>query len=281
MHPQPALIRQGPAPIDKEWNMFDFTGKIVVITGGETGIGRATVESFARAGGTVVIAGYLDDEGADVVSSLAEEGISVSFIKTDVQEESSVESVTAQVIEKHGHIDVLVNNASIFDGFAGVLETSTLLWEKVINTNLRGTFFFCRAVAKGMVERGTGAIVNVASVGGLIGGADGLAYTASKFGVIGITRQIACDLSAKGVKVNAVCPGMIQTEMRKHSTRILGDAAPVMRGVGVNPEALKRVPVGRKGAPQDIADAIMYAASPFSGYMNGHSLVIDGGWTIQ
>jgi NAD(P)-dependent dehydrogenase (short-subunit alcohol dehydrogenase family) len=261
--------------------MFDFTGKIVVITGGETGIGRATVEAFARAKGTVVIAGYLEDEGADVVSSLAKEGITVEFIKTDVQQESSVESVTAQVLERYGRIDILVNNASVFDGFAGVLETPTSLWEKVINTNLRGTFFFCRAVAKGMVERGEGAIINVSSVGGLIGGADGLAYTTSKFGVIGLTRQMACDLSAKGVKVNAVCPGMIQTEMRKHSTRILGEDAPPMRGVGVTPEALKRVPVGKKGMPQNIADAIMYAASPFSTYMSGHSLVIDGGWTIQ
>lgn len=261
--------------------MFDFRGKIIVITGGETGIGRATVEAFAQAQGTVIIAGYLEDEGQSVVSSLSAEGHKVTFIKTDVQQESVIEKVVAAIISEFGNIDVLVNNASIFDGFAGIDETSTALWDKVINTNLRGTFLMSRAVLKNMMPRGEGTIVNVASVGGIIGGADGLAYTASKFGVIGLTRQMACDLTAKGIKVNAVCPGMIQTEMRKHSSRILGSDAPPMRGVGVSSDAIKRVPAGRKGAPSDIADAIMYAASSYSNYMNGHSLVIDGGWTIQ
>ncbi|TCM74923.1 SDR family NAD(P)-dependent oxidoreductase [Rhizobium sp. BK068] len=262
--------------------MFDFKGKVVVITGGETGIGRATVEAFARAGGQVIIAGYLEDQGEDVVKSLASEGLSVEFIKTDVQQESSVDNVVSSVTAKHGRIDVLVNNASVFDGFAGVLETSNALWEKVINTNLRGTFYFCRAVLKGMVARGEGRIVNVSSVGGIIGGADGLAYTASKFGVIGLTRQMAVELTKTGVGINAVCPGMIQTDMRGNSARILGDTAPDMaRGVGVNPDALKRVPAGRKGVPLDIANAIMFAASPYANYMAGHSLVIDAGWTVQ
>ncbi|MCR4471786.1 MULTISPECIES: SDR family NAD(P)-dependent oxidoreductase [unclassified Burkholderia] len=261
--------------------MFDFKDKIIVVTGGETGIGRATVESFARAGGTVVIAGFLEDEGDDVVSSLAKENLKAEFMKTDVQNEAMIEEVTGKIVAKHGRIDVLVNNASVFDGFAGINETSTALWDKVLNTNLRGTFLMSRAVLKNMMPRGEGAIVNVASVGGVIGGADGLAYTSSKFGVIGLTRQMACDLTAKGIKVNAVCPGMIQTDMRKHSTRILADDAPPMRGVGVNPDAMKRVPAGRKGVPNDISNAILFAASPYSDYMNGHSLVIDGGWTIQ
>ncbi len=261
--------------------MFDFRGKVVVITGGETGIGRATVEGFARAQGTVIIAGYLEDEGQDVVSAVTAQGHEAEFIKTDVQQESIVEAVVAKIVAKHGRIDILVNNASVFDGFTGINETSTALWDKVINTNLKGTFLMSRAVLKDMMPRQEGIIVNVASVGGIIGGADGLAYTSSKFGVIGLTRQMACDLTAKGIKVNAVCPGMIQTEMRKHSTRILGADAPPMRGVGVNPDALKRVPAGRKGTPNDIANAIMYAASPYSNYMNGHSLVIDAGWTIQ
>jgi NAD(P)-dependent dehydrogenase (short-subunit alcohol dehydrogenase family) len=151
----------------------------------------------------------------------------------------------------------------------------------VINTNLRGTFFFCRAVLKHMLDRGEGYVVNVASVGGLIGGADGTSYTASKFGVIGLTRQMACDYSSRGIVINAVCPGMIQTNMRVQSTRILGEDAPPMRGVGVDPDALKRVPQGKKGQPSDIADAIMFAASKHARYMNGHSLVIDGGWTIK
>ena len=262
--------------------MFDFKGKTVVITGGETGIGAATVDAFARAGADVTIAGYLGDKGQEVVKALASEGYTVDFVQTDVTQESSVDNFVSVVMNKHGRIDVLVNNASIFDGFAGVLETSNTLWERVINTNLRGTFYCCRAVLKDMVARGEGRVVNVASVGGIIGGADGLAYTASKFGVIGLTRQMAVELTKTGVGINAVCPGMIQTDMRGNSTRILGDDAPDMaRGVGVNPDALRRVPAGRKGVPMDIANAIMFAASPYAAYMAGHSLVIDAGWTIQ
>lgn len=262
--------------------MFDFKGKVVCITGGETGIGAATVEAFARAGADVTIAGYLEDKGQEVVSALASEGFTVDFIQTDVTQESSINNFVDAVTKKHGRIDVLVNNASIFDGFAGALDTSNTLWDRVIDTNLRGTFYCCRAVLKGMVARGEGRIVNVASVGGILGGADGLAYTASKFGVIGLTRQMAVEFTKAGVWINAVCPGMIQTDMRGNSTRILGDDAPNMaRGVGVNPDALKRVPAGRKGVPLDIANAIMFAASPYAGYMAGHSLVIDAGWTVQ
>lgn len=262
--------------------MFDFQGKVVVVTGGETGIGRATVEAFARAGATLIIAGYLEDEGQAVVDAMAAEAKAVDFIKTDVQNEAVIEAVVAEILKRHQRIDILVNNASVFDGFAGINETSTSLWEKVINTNLKGAFLMSRAVlGQDMMARGQGNIINMASVGGLIGGADGLAYTTSKFGVIGMTRQMACDLSGRGIKVNAVCPGMIQTEMRRHSTRILGDDAPQMRGVGVNPDALKRVPMGRKGVPADIANAVLFLASDYSDYVSGHSLVVDGGWTIQ
>lgn len=262
--------------------MFDFEGKVVVITGGETGIGRATVEAFARAKAKVVIAGFLEDEGADVIAGLKKEGLTADFIKTDVQQEAVIKEVVGKIVAKYGQIDILVNNASIFDGFAGINETSTVLWDKVINTNLKGTYLMSREVlGQDMMARNTGTIVNMASVGGIIGGADGLAYTASKFGVIGLTRQMACDLTGKGIKVNAVCPGMIQTDMRKHSSRILGDDAPPMRGVGVNPDALKRVPMGRKGVPMDIANAVMFVASEYSDYIAGHSLVVDAGWTIQ
>jgi NAD(P)-dependent dehydrogenase (short-subunit alcohol dehydrogenase family) len=254
----------------------------VIVTGGETGIGRATVEAFARSGASVVVAGYLEDKGLEVVEHLKSDGFAARFIKTDVQQESSIRSVVDDVLEAHGRIDVLVNNASIFDGFAGAVETSTSLWDKVIATNLRGAFLFCREVlSRDMLAREKGAIVNVSSVGGIIGGADGTAYTASKFGVIGLTRQMASDYSSRGIVINAVCPGMIQTEMRANSVRILGDDAPPMRGVGVDPDALKRVPALRKGAPDDIANAILFAASPYASYMNGHSLVIDGGWTIK
>lgn len=262
--------------------MFDFKDKIAVVTGGETGIGRATVEAFARAGATVTIAGFLEDEGQSVIDGLAAEQLTAEFVKIDVRSEEIIDGAIATILERHGRIDVLVNNASIFDGFCGIVDTKTSLWDKVIATNLRGPFLVSRTVLeRDMLARGKGNIINMASIGGLIGGADGLAYTASKFGVIGMTRQMAVDLSDKGIKVNAVCPGVIQTDMRKHSTRILGDEAPPMRGVGVDPDALKRVPMARKGMPMDIANAVMFLASDYSDYIAGQNIVVDGGWTIQ
>jgi NAD(P)-dependent dehydrogenase (short-subunit alcohol dehydrogenase family) len=261
--------------------MSDLAGKIAVITGGETGIGRGTVEALGAAGVQVVIGGMLQKEGDDTVEKVRAAGGAVEFRKCDVRDVGQVNELVDSTVNAYGRIDIMINNASVFDGFAGCLDTSDSLWGKVIDINLRGTFFGCRAALKHMVPVGYGRIINMASVGGLIGGADGLAYTASKFGIIGITRQIAVEFAAKGVAVNAICPGMIQTNMRANSTVILGEDAPPMRGVGVDPDALKRVPILRKGDTADIANAVLFLASDKSGYINGHSLVVDGGWTIK
>ena len=175
----------------------------------------------------------------------------------------------------------MVNNAGVFDGFASCLETSERLWDQVIDINLRGVFFGCQAALRRMVPQGYGRIINTSSVGGLRGSADGLAYTASKWGIIGLTKQAACVYAENGITINAICPGVIATEIRKNSGIVLGADAPNMqRGVGVDPESFKKnVPAKRRGSPQEVGDAVVFLASEQAGYINGQALAIDGGWT--
>lgn len=263
--------------------MFDLKDQVIVITGGETGIGLATVEHLAAAGAQVVLGGILDDKGQEAAETITARGAGkVDFVKTDVRELDQVESLISGTIEKYGKLDGLICNAAIFDGFAGAVETSDALWEAIININLRGTFYACRAAIRHMLKAGGGKIVNVASVGGLVGGADGASYTASKHAVIGLSKQMACDYAKDGIRINTVCPGSIQTEMRANSTRILGDDAPRMGGVGVDPEWLQRtVPMKRKGKSSDIADMILFLLSDKADYCIGQNFVVDGGWTAK
>lgn len=263
--------------------MFNLDGQVIIITGGETGIGLATVEHLAAAGVKVVLGGILEDKGTEAASSINAKGVgSVDFVQTDVRSLAQVEELIAGTIRKYGKLDGLICNAAIFDGFASAVDTSDELWEAIIDINLRGTFYACRAAIRHFLTVGKGNIVNVASVGGLIGGADGASYTASKHAVIGLSKQMACDYAKDGIRINTVCPGSIQTEMRANSTRILGEHAPKMRGVGVDPEWLQRtVPMQRKGKSADIADMILFLLSDKADYCVGQNFVVDGGWTAK
>lgn len=261
--------------------MSEFSDQVVVVTGGESGIGRGVVEAFASAGAQVVIGGLLEDQGHETVTAVAQRGGRAAFQKTDVTRWSDVDQLVANAIARFGRLDVMVNNAGVFDGFASCLETSELLWDRVIDINLRGQFFGCKRALQHMVPAGHGRIINMASVGGLRGAADGLSYTASKFGIIGMTRQIACTYADKGITVNAICPGVIQTQIRANSAAILGEAAPDMQqGVGADPDGYKRlVPAKRRGRPEEVGALALFLASKAADYINGQALPIDGGWT--
>lgn len=258
--------------------MSSFEGQVVVVTGGEAGIGRAIAEAFAAAEATVVVGGILDDKARELLS--AAEG-KLSFVKTDVSRWADMDGLISGVLEKHGRFDVMVNNAGVFDGFASALETSEELWNRVIDINLRGQFFGCKRALQHMVPQGYGRIVNISSVGGLKGGADGASYTASKFGIIGLTKQIAFTYAKDGITANAICPGVIQTQIRANSAAVLGSIAPNMQvGVGADPDGYKRfVPAQRRGQPNEVAAMALYLASEAAGYVTGQAMVIDGGWS--
>lgn len=261
---------------------MEMSGRVVVITGGETGIGRAACERLAASGMRVIIGGILAEEGAKTVATILAQGGAAEFYRVDVREVSAVDALVDEAVASHGRVDVMINNAAVFDGFAGCLETTDLLWEKVINIDLRGCFFGCRAALRHMVPVGRGKIINISSIGGVRGGADGASYTASKFGIIGLTKQLACDYAAKGIAVNAVCPGSIETPIRENSLRILGPDAPAMRGVGADPNAISRlVPAQRRGFAGEIASTIFFLASDQSEYIHGQAISVDGGWSAK
>lgn len=262
--------------------MSGLNGQVIVITGGETGIGRAVVMQLASEGAHVLIGGILEDE-ADVALRAAD-GLpgTVAFRKTDVREAAEVDSLIDGAIAGHGRIDGLICNAGVFDGFASGIDTSDRLWNHIMDVNARGTFFACRAALRHMVPARRGKIVNVASIGGLVGMADGASYTASKHAVIGLTKHLGCAYAKDGIAVNAVCPGSIETPIRSNSLRILGEDAPPMGGVGADPDWLKRtVPQQRKGTADEIANMILFLLSDKATYMTGHSFVVDGGWTAK
>ncbi len=263
--------------------MAELKGRVIVITGGETGIGRSTVELLAARGAHIVIGGVLDDEGAATVEAVKRQGGSAEYIRTDVRFLDQVDNLVEGAVSRHSKIDALINNAAVFDGFVNVLETTDGLWEQIMNVNLRGPFWTCRAVIPHMLKAGSGKIVNISSIGGIAGYADGPAYTASKHGLIGFTKQIACEYASQGIAINAVCPGAIETNVRGNSAKLLGDHAPAkMGGAGSDNSWLARVvPANRKGKPEEIAELIAFLVSDKASYINGQSFVIDGGWTAK
>jgi NAD(P)-dependent dehydrogenase (short-subunit alcohol dehydrogenase family) len=259
-----------------------LAGKNAVITGGETGIGLAIVEALCAAGAQVMMGGILEAPGQAAAKRIRDGGGKADFITVDVRDNGQVDAQVHAAVDRVGVIDIMVNNAGVFDGFASCLETTEALWDKVIDINLKGTFFGSQAALKRMVPRGRGRIINTASIGGLCGSADGASYTASKFAIIGLTKQIACTNGENGITANAICPGVIQTDIRANSTTILGADAPKMAGVGADPDGYKRrVPVKRKGLPSEVADLAVFLASDNSAYITGQAIAIDGGWTAM
>jgi NAD(P)-dependent dehydrogenase (short-subunit alcohol dehydrogenase family) len=253
-----------------------------IVTGGGSGIGKAIALRLAGAGAPVAVVDLLPEGGRAVAEEILRHGGKGTFVGADVSRWEEVDRVVAEAVRALGPVGILVNAAGVLDGYAPVDEMSPALWTKVIDINLTGTFFGCKRVLQEMLPAGRGRIINLASVAGLVGDGGGPAYVASKHGVVGLTRQLAVSAAARGVTVNAICPGPIQTGLRPNSTAILGPDAPVMRGVGGDPAAIKAVtPMGRRGTVDEIAGAALFLASAEAGYVTGHTLVIDGGWTAR
>ncbi|MEV7004948.1 glucose 1-dehydrogenase [Streptosporangium sp. NPDC051022] len=257
-----------------------LAGRVAVITGGAQGIGRAIGERYAAEGATVVLAD-LAEEAARAAASEIEKthGGTAVAVRMDVADPASVEQAADEARARVGHVDVLVANAGTLL-IKPVLDIGLDEWRRVIDINLTGAFVTARAFAARMVERGGGGrIIFSSSLFGKRSGKENGAYSASKFGVIGLMEAMAAELAPHGVLVNAVCPGQVATEMIE---RLIGERAAL---TGADPEDVRnemvaRVPIGRLASVEEIADVYVYLAGELSRYVTGQSLIVDGGWTV-
>ena len=243
-----------------------FAGTTIIGTGGASGIGQATALRIAKEGGRVIAA----DISKDRLDALVEEnaGLELVPVAGDI---STEETVAAVVAAAGGRVDALANVAGIMDNFAPIHEVDDELWERVFRINVTSLMRLTRAVVPLMLDAGTGSVVNVASEAGLRGSAAGAAYTASKHGVAGLTKLLANEWAAKGINVNAIAPGYIET----NNTEALRADPDRSKAI------LDRIPAGRWGAPADIAGAAVFLASPAARYIHGAILPVDGGWLAR
>lgn len=247
-----------------------FKDKVAIITGSTYGIGKATAIAFAQRGAKVVLSDWMED--VDTLATIQQLGGEAIFISCDVSDEASVEALVAQTLQHFGRLDYAFNNAGI-EGEQGPAAVCTNdNWHKVIGINLTGAWFCMKHQIPAMLKSGGGAIVNNASVAGLVGVQGIPAYVASKHGLVGLTKNVALDYAKQGIRVNAVCPGVIHTPM-------------IDRFTGENQQVLEQLksgqPLGRIGQAEEIAEAVVFLCSESASFMMGQALAIDGGWTVQ
>jgi NAD(P)-dependent dehydrogenase (short-subunit alcohol dehydrogenase family) len=254
---------------------------MAVVTGAGSGLGQAIAKKLAADGYAVAA---IDLDEASARETARQIGGKAAAYRADVSRSAELDKAVGAAVAELGPLEVMVNNAGILDGYFDVDEMDEALWRKVIDIDLTSVFLGSKRALQEMLPRKRGRIVNMSSVAGLNGTGGGAAYIAAKHGVIGLTRQMAVQYGARGIRANCVCPGAIPTGLRAHSQAILGPGVPDMsgRGVAVNDEMVRAlVPVGVRGTPEDIAGAVSFLASEAAAYVNGHALVVDGGWRAK
>lgn len=251
--------------------MSQFAGKVALVTGGTAGIGRATALAFAREGAKVVIAGRHVAEGEETIHFIKQQAGDALFVQTDVSKASDVEHVINTAVTTYGRLDYAVNSAGTEGAIGPITTLSEDGWERTIAINLKGTWLSLKAEVAAMLKQG-GAIVNIASVVGMVGLPGMTIYTASKSGVIGLTKAAALEYAKAGIRVNVVSPGGIDTEMLD---RFLGGDQEVKQQQG------STIPLGRIGQPEEVAAAVIWLCSDAASFVTGHNLVVDGGYIAQ
>jgi NAD(P)-dependent dehydrogenase (short-subunit alcohol dehydrogenase family) len=247
----------------------ELEGKVALVTGGTSGIGRDTAVLFAKSGVRVVVAGRRELEGQETINLVRAAGGDGLFVKTDVSKAAEVDALIQKTVEKFGRLDIAFNNAGVEGVWVPIVNQSEEDWDRTIDINLKGVWLSLKYEIRQMLKQGGGgAIVNMASIAGLMGSAGAAGYSASKHGVLGLTKTAALENARSGIRVNAVCPGAIETSMAE---RLFGA-----------PEVHKYVlgfhPIGRFGTPAEVAEAVVWMCSDRASFMTGQSLVLDGGF---
>src|SRR3954465_5850809 len=249
-------------------------GKVTIVTGGGSGMGRVAAELFAREGARVVVADFVEEAGSATVEAVRNAGGEATFVKTDVSNEDDARGMVAHAVATFGRVDVLYNNAGVMpEADHSVIDTDVATWDQVMAVNVRGVFLGCKYAIPGMIEAGGGSIINIASFVALLGcSVPQDAYTASKGAVLSLTRSLAVQFAPQGIRTNAICPGPVETPLLM-DWLVKDEAAKNLR--------LARNPTGRFGKPEEIVHMAVYLASGESRWTNGASLVVDGGITVN
>jgi len=252
---------------------ISFENKVALVTGAASGLGFATAKAFAEAGASVVLADWNEKEVQAAANELADKGHETLAVRCDVSDDAQVETMVKQTVGKFGKLDAAYNNAGIQGVLAETADSPRDDYDRVMAVNLRGVWSCMKFELQQMRKQGSGAIVNCSSLGGLVGGAERGIYHAAKHGVHGFTKSAALEYAARGIRINAICPGLIWTPMSDQMVASgQGDALKALLGV---------VPMGRYGRPEEIADAVLWLCSSRASYVTGQSISVDGGFTMR
>lgn len=252
--------------------MTTFSGKVVVVTGGTSGIGKAAAIALAQAGANVVVAGRRQAEGEETIRQIQAISGDGFFVATDVSKEADVQALIEKTMARYERLDIAFNNAGVDQETTPLPEQTEATYDHIMDINVKGVWLSLKHEIPAMLKNGGGAIVNTSSGLGLVGAAGAPIYVASKHAVEGLTKSVALEYALQGIRVNAVSPGLIQTEM-------------LDRSVQTNTELMEyfktTLPMGRIGTPQEVVNAVLWLCSDASSFVTGHSLTVDGGYTAQ
>jgi NAD(P)-dependent dehydrogenase (short-subunit alcohol dehydrogenase family) len=253
---------------------ISFENQVALVTGAASGLGLATARAFAESGASVVLADWNEKEVQAAAADLAHQGYKTLAVRCDVSDDAQVEAMVKQTVATFGRLDAAYNNAGVQMVLAETGDSPRDDYDRVMGINLRGVWSCMKFELQQMRQQGSGAIVNCSSLGGLLGGARRATYHAAKHGVIGFTKSAALEYATRGIRVNAVCPGMIQTPM---SDKMIAEG----QGEELDRMLHTFVPMARMGRPEEIADAVLWLCSSASSYVTGQSISVDGGYVMR